>query len=325
MAKNNLSYLTIDESSAIKGVLMILIIIGHNHILAPIGGQLFNYLYSFHIYGFFILPFLYNRKISIEKKAILNGFIRLWAPYIIFFLLCYFIYHLVVIKDSIKMTEILYGLISADKITLKDITGFTFIWFLPAYYTMMLVMMLLNKRNILNSIIILFLIILLNYNLYFTIHKVFTTIPFAIVQGFYYFTFGFITKLLLDKIPKIQYLSSIIFLTFSLLFWENRITEAPYVLPITGFLLIYSIRKYISQLSIIILIGKYSLPIYLVHVIVYNILEVVLPKTILFGVLIFLLTLLFSMIIAYALIEIKFLQKIIFPKNWNDLKSLYPG
>ena len=179
------SYLTFEESSAIKGTLILLIILGHNHILAPIEGRLFNYLYDFHVYGFFILPFLYNKKIDIKRITLLDGFIKLWGPYIFFFLLCYFVYQLEIAKDRLEITEIIYGIFNASQRTIKSVTGFAFIWFLPAYYSMTIWMMILNNRNILISIIITFSMIMLNYSLPNALGNIFTIIPFAIFQGVY--------------------------------------------------------------------------------------------------------------------------------------------
>ena len=317
------SYLTIDQSSAIKGVLMLLIMLGHNHILAPIGGQLFQYLYNFHIFGFFILPFLYNRNIPWDKKKAINGFIKIWVPYIVFFIFCYLLYHVVVLKDRIDAVKMLYGLVNANERTIKDIAGFGFLWFLPAYYSMSLFMMLFVKPNKYAYIIILLVGILLNYNLSFTRNYLYTNIPFALVQGFYYFTFGFITKLLLDKIKNVQYIGSLIFIVISILYWNHKIEDIRYLFPISGFLLIYSISNPLAKIPLLVEIGKLSFPIYLIHVIVYNTFERLLPTNILFGYLDFLLTLSISMLLSYWIVKFDRIRKLVLPKNWNDYKSLF--
>lgn len=316
------SYLTIDQSSAVKGVLMLLIMLGHNHLLAPIDGQLFNYLYNFHVFGFFILPFLYNKKLSLDINIVFNNFVKIWVPYIVFFLFCYLIYHIVILKDKIDIIEILYGIVSANERTIKHISGFYFLWFLPAYYSMSLFMILFAKTNKYSYFLILFFGLILNYNFSFTHDHLFSTIPFALIQGFYYFTFGFLTKLLLDKIPNIQYLGAFTFLIISTLFWFSSIKEMRYIFPISGFLFIYSFSNLLSKIPVLLEIGKLSFPIYLIHVIIYNILEKFLPKDILFGYIDFLLTLAISMFIAYWIVNIDLIRKLVFPKDWNDYKSL---
>lgn len=317
------SYLTREQSSAIKGALMLLIMLGHNHILAPIGGELFSYLYNFHIFGFFILPFLYNKKLPLDIKVVVNNFVKNWVPYIVFFIFCYFIYHIIILKSKIDIIEILYGIVSANESTIKDITGFGFLWFLPAYYAMSLFMMLFENKNKYIYILIFTVGFLLNYNLHYTHNYLFSNIPFALIQGFYYLTFGFITKLLLDRIKNIQYIGTFIFCSISILYWFSNIKEIRYIFPISGFLFIYSISNLLSKLSFLIKIGVYSFPIYLVHVIIYNILEQILPNNILYGFIDFLLTLAISMFIAYGMVNINFIRKLILPKDWNDYKSLY--
>ena len=323
---SNTSYLTFDQSSAIKGALMLLIMLGHNHLIAPIGGQLFRYLYSFHIFGFFILPFLYNKKISWDRKIAINSFVRMWIPYIVFYLFCYFTYHIIILKDNVNIIELLYGIVIANEGIIKDITGFGFLWFLPAYFSMSLFMMLFVKSSKYNYSLIFLVWLILNYNSYFTYpsyNHLLSNIPFALIQGLYYFTFGFLTKLLLDKIPNIKYMGAFTFLIISVLFWFSSIKEIPYIFPISGFLFIYLFSNLLSKIPLLVEIGKLSFPIYLVHVIIYNILEKILPNNILFGYLDFLFTLAISMFIAYWIVNIELIRKLVLPKDWNDYKSVF--
>ena len=54
-------YLTRDESNIIKGILILLIVLGHNHFLMD--GEYVRLqiqLYKFHVIEFFILPFFYK-------------------------------------------------------------------------------------------------------------------------------------------------------------------------------------------------------------------------------------------------------------------------
>ena len=59
-----------EESNAIKGLLILLIALGHNSILSfawdgcePVEAYFHrNWLYQFHVYVFFMLPFIYNEQ-----------------------------------------------------------------------------------------------------------------------------------------------------------------------------------------------------------------------------------------------------------------------
>lgn len=71
-----------EESNAIKGLLILLIALGHNSILSfawdgcePVEAYFHrNWLYQFHVYVFFMLPFIYNeqpyRKGNLRKYAV---------------------------------------------------------------------------------------------------------------------------------------------------------------------------------------------------------------------------------------------------------------
>ena len=55
-------YIDRDTSSVIKGVLIILIVMGHNKVLCSTDNKGADYLYLFHVICFFILPFFYDTK-----------------------------------------------------------------------------------------------------------------------------------------------------------------------------------------------------------------------------------------------------------------------
>ena len=58
--KNYNIFLNRDESVAIKGFLTFLIVLGHNAVFTKSLQGLFDYLYTFHVLIFFILPFFYR-------------------------------------------------------------------------------------------------------------------------------------------------------------------------------------------------------------------------------------------------------------------------
>ena len=80
-------YIDRNQSETIKGILILLIVFGHNHVLCPnteIGGMM-DYLYLFHIAGFFILPFFYKTNKTISIEHIKSLVVRNYVP---FFLIC---------------------------------------------------------------------------------------------------------------------------------------------------------------------------------------------------------------------------------------------
>jgi peptidoglycan/LPS O-acetylase OafA/YrhL len=219
--------------------------------------------------------------------------------------------------------NILLAFFNGSAAATKNTTGFIFLWFIPAFCSMSIIKTIFDNSTILIKILILFIGIVINYIATFTFIKLHLYIPFAITQGFYYFTIGFITKFVVDRIPNIQYFGIVVFLLLSYLYCICSFRNSYYLLPITGFLLIFSVRNILEKVSLLQVIGKYSFPIYLVHVIVYNFWEFILPKTTLFGVIDFILTIFISVLLAYIMLNVEFFQKLILPKNWNDIKSLF--
>lgn len=82
----NISYISRDHSIWIKGILTILIVLGHNMVFTiPLQKQgMMSFLYMFHIQGFFILPFLYGiNDRSYTKERLKNTIIRFFWPYLL--------------------------------------------------------------------------------------------------------------------------------------------------------------------------------------------------------------------------------------------------
>ena len=321
--KKTTSYLSFDQSNAIKGFLIILIILGHNHILAPQGGKLFVYLYKFHIYGFFILPFMYNKSKFFNLKNSINIIIKNWIPYLVFFLLCYSIYHFVVLKNGFNFKEFTYGFINGSASATKQSAGFIFLWFMPAFAAMTILMSLFYNTNNYWTFLIPLVGIVLYFLPKFTFSILFPIIPFAISQGFYYFCFGFFSKLLLDRIPKVEYFGAVLFVFISLLYWFVDLGNTYYLFPVSGFLFVYLIKDVLVRIPFLLIMGKYSFPVYLLHVIIYNILEMKLPKTLFWGSVDFSFTIFLSLLIGYTITKTYFLRKMILPKDLNDVKSIF--
>lgn len=73
-------YLTRDESNIIKGILILLIVLGHNHFLMD--GEYVRLqiqLYKFHVIEFFILPFFYKMKADTSWEHLRDIIVRNWG------------------------------------------------------------------------------------------------------------------------------------------------------------------------------------------------------------------------------------------------------
>ena len=309
------------NSTAIKGLAILLIILGHNHILAPQNEGIFNYLYSFHIYIFFILPFFYDKKIQLSKKNIINCIVRFYIPYIIFFTFSYFIYHSFILKDDINLKEFITGFFNIGGYNCKNTTGFQFIWFLPAFCMYNLYRILTSKYPYLSYLYIIIGILAQISDIF---HNLIFSFPFYIGQGFYYISIGLLTVLLTNVLPSSKKVLPFIFITISVLYFLDFIKK-PYIFifSISGFFFIKWIAQLISEYKIIKILGDNSLLIYLVHVYLYNALERLFPFNLFFGYVNYLLTIILSIYISIWINNNIILRNLIIPKDFKSWINLF--
>ena len=125
-----------DQSAAIKGLLIILVILGHNHFF----GEVFSYnnhrwLYSFHVALFFVLPFFYPEHEFSWQHVWINAKRLLW-PYTWMFGML-FLVDCFILKDASFDSGLFNTFITGDFYTLRHYTGFQYLWFLPAMFSML--------------------------------------------------------------------------------------------------------------------------------------------------------------------------------------------
>ena len=141
---NNLntdSLITKDASTAIKGLLMLLIVFGHTGMLTTNFSTdektfLYDWLYTFHVHIFLIMPFIYGYKQKTSKGyAILNdlkhNLVKIGAPYFWFFLL-YTLVFITVGGGKLNLSGIIYAFFFGSQTLMSKYIGFNMMWFLPA-------------------------------------------------------------------------------------------------------------------------------------------------------------------------------------------------
>lgn len=347
------SLISRDASAAIKGLLMLLIVFGHTGLLTTdfATGErtfLWYWLYTFHVYVFLILPFIYgyhrDSKIEVEcvkfidlqcvKNDLKRNLLKLGAPYCWFFLLSAIVF--VTVGGGIfDLGGMLYAFVFGNEPLMDKYVGFNFIWFLPSIFALtMLKSVWYNSRKPVRITILAVSIVLwvLAFCKVITRFKVGMFVPFGIAQAFYFVLLGITARWILEKREVTNGLMAIlIFVVFGLtllLYFQKRLQPHCFVsisqgiyfcMPVAIFLILYGIRDILARSKFLKFIGIYSLQIYLVHVYVVNILSVLLlrffPQSISLGVVVYVLTLAISIGCALLMTKCKWLNRILFPKG----------
>lgn len=317
-------FISQNQSNIMKAIAMLLIILGHNHILAPQDEStpLLGFLYSFHVSIFFILPFFYNRKDTLNKENISKIVVRNGVPYLLFFIFCYAVYHFALIKNGFNIAEFFGGIVNAPGYNAKNTTGFVFLWFLPVFMLMSLCKLIGNRYKWIMALFFLIgFIICVNREAYvFMWHA-----PFYILKALFYYAMGLSAYFLCKYVKYINYIGTIAFIVLTILYWTDYYQAQTFYFSLAGFFMLWELTTRIdfSKMPLLSLIGKYSLPIYLTHVFIYNVLERILPHTLLWGILIYFITIGLSLLISMSIYKIEIIRKFLFPKSWKEWIHFY--
>lgn len=132
-----------ERSDRFKGISIILIVIGHNYFVTKYNPFVFSFLYTFHVFLFFILVGLRPEKWTGYRK-IADLFIRYYVPFFAFSLVYFALFTLVARKGD-ALTSVIHDAIlailigSAQKLDIS--TGFQLLWFLPALFAVRILRM----------------------------------------------------------------------------------------------------------------------------------------------------------------------------------------
>ena len=147
-------YLTRDESNIIKGILILLIVLGHNHFLMD--GEYVRLqiqLYKFHVIEFFILPFFYKMKADTSWEHLRDIIVRNWVPYLWILSACYLTSCIYFHKIGLEWGHI-SAILLGTQTHLSKYYNFVFPWFLPTYCSFFILYLLSLKHKWLYGIMI---------------------------------------------------------------------------------------------------------------------------------------------------------------------------
>lgn len=309
------------ESNAIKGILIILIVLGHNKYVMQ-GGMSNVYLYSFHVYAFFYLPFLYDFKNMEWCKFFQKNLIRLYVPYSIFF----FILLSIALGQNRLLSpfSIFATYICGSQNMLYTTFGFgSFLWFIPTMLSVLIIRQIYYKQGYCgrNIILLLSAICLAGYTYLLPLYVItWWYTPLCLTVALAMILPAVCLRWIFQNIPQQIITISFFFLTIAVMivypikgiYLNTYLTINRLICPILIFSLLLTLKKFLSENIYIINLGKQSLIIYLIHQFIYNGFYIVSDKYnpgIYVGLLIFA----FTIIVAYLISRLK-LIKYVFPK-----------
>ena len=335
------SLLSRDESSAFKGILILLVVLGHNSILMK-ETNLFPYLYSFHVYCFYILPFLYGITFHDEKKGNcfyllkrqINHYRKLGLIYL-FWCLMGVLLAIFVKQIPFQPWKCIQAILWGHQTLLKDYCGFSFLWFIPTFLAVMLWRDVYFLSTKLGKKVLFYLGVFLWCGAVAGMggsHSLGMWCPFALIQGLFFSMAGIAVRFILEQtriedgtiskcycllfpiIPLYVYFRRFLPYGFNYLTWS--------CCPILAFLCLYSIKNYLTKCRLFLLAGKYSLQVYLLHTIVFNILLLIVKQqNIITGIISYFATLVITAIGIWFADRFPPLRWAIFPFDLNQTKE----
>lgn len=339
------SFLTRNESAALKGFFMLLIILGH---LRGVSYPVLKYLYCFHVQCFFILPFLYPVK-AFTSKNILNLALKLLWPFVLlYFVLCVcgvFVFHTSYFQNPSELipgipNQVLgiWSFITGGITLIDKFSGTQFLWFLPCFFSMSVIRMWYYANDInLFQKALLFITGIVCYVVYSVlaydvpILPQLTEIilqaisPLSVLQGLGFFTLGITSIWLIKKrFGNNSYISWSVIIILTLAFWffnDNQIIFRilRFVFPAAFFLAVYSVRIQFAKSKILQNIGKRSLAVYLFHPFLCIVFGMMIPENLLSNwwvvCLQFIVILVVSYYLAVIVEKISFFRKLLFPEG----------
>lgn len=288
-----------------KGLLILLIILGHNSILSQCIPDVDFYLRSFRTPLFLILPWFYIAATPPTWSKIAKRSGKIWFWYLAFFVVQVLFYNLL-FDTTFSLGETLKAFFLGGHTLLKGVTGYMYLWFMPAFFFSMLIRDIYTIANKPSRIAMI--IASIGIVAFFAFHSYTNYI--AIIQGIFFAALGIVaSQLTLPTKNSHRALVVLLFVVCSVLMFIDATKGFVHpFMPFVAFFAIWSIiewlKKYMNWLQSL---GKLSMFIYLTHPLIFQFLLRVVPNNysqVTYGIIILLLTTLISIIVSWCMQKI---------------------
>jgi len=129
---------------AFKGILIGLIVLGHNTLFFTACPLCFNVLYNFHVACFLVLPFIVPGA-AVGRAGLKDRLARYFVPHLLFFALACLLYLLFMVPwEAAALADwagkVVLAVVISDQAHYKEACGFGLFWFLPALFAMVVLL-----------------------------------------------------------------------------------------------------------------------------------------------------------------------------------------
>lgn len=282
-----------DIVNNIKGIAIILIVIGHNNFITSEFKIVYKFLYSFHVSIFFMILGLRNSPV-LNGRYIADVFIRYFTPY------CFFVIGLWAVNSLVNQNHLEFGesvmflfasIFIGTAQLLDRATGAQLYWFLPALISSLLLWSLWGALGKLAKRLVLALMIISHLLMGLIPISIVTWIPLGLFPTVFLFVFVLAAKTMFDtavRLPVHSLICSGITLLVCglLIFYLNIYVNVGYsvaysiveldlfviqeITIVSGFVFVSSLAAMTFLPNLIGVIGKASLHIFLVHQVVFQ-------------------------------------------------------
>ena len=341
------------EIDAFKGLLIGLIVLGHNSLFSAEFPLEFRILYNFHVACFLLLPCIFFGQ-SVRGLQVTDRLVRYGVPHMLFFLLACVSYFYFFVPGNITAVQewvgsVFIALLFSSEETYNTAVGLRLFWFLPALLSLLFIRSLFFGLTQWGRIFLLVFVLLVHAFLGLVPKNYLPYIPYGLPLVLFLFPLGLLAGILWQKFKNQTgfYIAGILvffvsiwmgvqFDSFAGLAGDPRVYSIfqPVQLLFHDIYLISALIGLIGLMrfapefiqKLFAYIGERSLPVFLLHSFIWQaylriglaawFTEILSP--VLAVLCAFLITLATAVLISVLLEESKILYRFVFPKDMND-------
>lgn len=129
-----------DGVDAVRGALLLLVMLGHDMFITVPFPRFFPVVNNVHVIGFLLLPFMFPSR-PLTLRFVAERAVRYLVPYAVFAVLCAILYRAMYGSEQTIAAwfgSVVVAILHGGAATLKEATGFSLFWFLPALFSVAL-------------------------------------------------------------------------------------------------------------------------------------------------------------------------------------------